>query len=280
MQTKHLLIWIIILIGLTACQSLPVVESDENRFKMTEIVPTQALTPTKTSSPTIPPPSTEVPTGAPSTPAPAISTQTSHPAKICSPLAEHRLEQLDEIVSQAYDPPPPEKDDRHHGLDFAYYRHSGRASIEGEVVQSVLPGRVAANLDNRLPYGNMVMIESVQEKLHPELITALNLAADCSLYLLYAHLESASTFEIGQEIACGQALGTVGKTGYFVPVPHLHIEARVGPAGARFESMAFYDTTASEAERETYLLWRTSGEFQHFDPMVLFQTALALASGQ
>jgi murein DD-endopeptidase MepM/ murein hydrolase activator NlpD len=280
MQTKHLLIWIIILVGLTACQSLPVVESAENGLKLTEIAPTQTLPPTKTSSPTIPPHPTEVPTDAPSTPDSLISTQTSLPAKICSPLAEHRLEQLDEIVSQAYDPPPPGKDDRHHGLDFAYYRHGGRASIEGEVIQSVLPGRVAANIDDRLPYGNMVMIESVQENLHPELIAALDLPADSSLYLLYAHLESAPTFDIGQEITCGQALGAVGKTGYFVPVPHLHIEARVGPAGARFESMAFYDTSASEAEKENYRLWRTSGEFQHFDPMLLFQIALDLVSGQ
>jgi murein DD-endopeptidase MepM/ murein hydrolase activator NlpD len=280
MQTKHLLIWTIILIGLTACQRLPIGESLESEPVMTEIAPTQALQPTQTSSPTIPPTPTELPTNAPSTPVPAISTQTSLPAKICSPLADHRLEQLDEIVSQAYDPPPPGKDDRHHGLDFAYYRHGGRASIEGEVIQSVLPGRVAANIDDRLPYGNMVMIESVQENLHPELIAALDLPADSSLYLLYAHLESAPTFDIGQEITCGQALGAVGKTGYFVPVPHLHIEARVGPAGARFESMAFYDTSASEAERETYLLWRTSGEFQHFDPMLLFQIALDLVSGQ
>lgn len=205
-------------------------------------------------------------------PAPVISTETTPSAAICSPLAEHRLEELDEIVSQLYDPPPPGKDDRHHGIDFAYYRHGGRASIEGETVQAILSGRVATSINDRLPYGNMVIIES---NLPTELIRALGSPVGSSLYHLYAHLENAPSVEAGQEIVCGQALGTVGKTGYVVPVPHLHIETRIGPAEARFEGMAFYDTNASKVERENYRLWRTSGTFQHFDPMTLFETALA-----
>jgi murein DD-endopeptidase MepM/ murein hydrolase activator NlpD len=188
------------------------------------------------------------------------------------------LEQLDEIVSQVYDPPPPGKDDRHQGVDFAYYRHGGRASIEGEIIQAIFSGRVAANIDDRLPYGNMVMIESGQGDIPPALIAALDLPPNSSLYHLYAHLDSAPSFEIGQEIECGQALGAVGKTGYVVPVPHLHIETRIGPAEARFEGIAFYDTKTSEVERENYRLWRTSGVFRHFDPMTLFQAAPAVTS--
>jgi len=274
MRLLRLLICISILFGLTACQRPPKAASSE---MTTEVAHLDTLSATKTNIPTISP-TTKTTNSAPSTPVPAISTQTPLPAKICSPLADHRLEQLDEIVSQVYDPPPPGKDDRHHGLDFAYYRHGGRASIEGEIVQAIFSGQVAANIVDRLPYGNMVMIESSQEVIPPELVTALDLSPENSLYHLYAHLESAPSFEIGQEIACGQALGAAGKTGYVVPVPHLHIETRIGPAGAKFESIAFYDTKASEVERENYRLWRTSGVFQHFDPMTLFQTALAATS--
>jgi len=34
--------------------------------------------------------------------------------------------------------------------------------------------------------------------------------------------------------------------------------------------MAYYIVKASDLERENYLRWRISGDFQHFDPMALF----------
>ena len=52
-------------------------------------------------------------------------------------------------------------------------------------------------------------------------------------------------------------------------IPHLHLEFRLGPVGKVFESMRFYDTRASLEEMDTYVLWRTSGIFQHFDPLLL-----------
>jgi hypothetical protein len=52
-------------------------------------------------------------------------------------------------------------------------------------------------------------------------------------------------------------------------IPHLHLETRLGPAGQVFESMRFYDTRATQEEMDTYVLWRTSGIFQHFDPLQL-----------
>jgi hypothetical protein len=33
--------------------------------------------------------------------------------------------------------------------------------------------------------------------------------------------------------------------------------------------MRFYDTRATVEEMEAYVLWRTSGVFQHFDPLYL-----------
>jgi len=68
--------------------------------------------------------------------------------------------------------------------------------------------------------------------------------------------------------AC-QLLGSAGRSGN-AGSAHLHMEARVGSAGKRFESMAYYSADVTQAEQDAYLLWRISGEFRHFDPMLLF----------
>ena len=192
------------------------------------------------------------------------------PTQLCSPLAEHSSELLIEIVSSPYAPPPDGKDDRHHGVDFAYYNHGERASVDGEGVQSILAGRVAAAIGDRLPYGNMVIIETPPELIPEALQEMLQIPAGSSLYHLYAHLSEAPLVEPGQSIGCGELLGYAGMTGYNIPVPHLHLETRIGPANIAFDGMVFYDTHATPTEQENYLRWRTSGEFQHFDPMVLF----------
>jgi murein DD-endopeptidase MepM/ murein hydrolase activator NlpD len=79
---------------------------------------------------------------------------------------------------------------------------------------------------------------------------------------------------LGEMVYCGQEIGTVGMTGYNIVNPHLHLETRIGLAGGRFESMAFYDTSATVEEMDNYLRWRTSGDFRHFDPMMLFDDYL------
>jgi murein DD-endopeptidase MepM/ murein hydrolase activator NlpD len=190
--------------------------------------------------------------------------------QLCSPLAEHEISSLSGIVSSPYDPPPMGKDDRHQGVDFAYYNHNGRASIQGEGITAILSGRVAAVIENRLPYGNSVILETKREMLPDEVANALGIREGESLYHLYAHMAEAPLPGLSDWVECGEQLGSVGATGYNIPVAHLHLETRIGPAGARFDGMAFYDSQASETERANYLRWRTGGEFQHFDPMVLF----------
>jgi hypothetical protein len=66
-------------------------------------------------------------------------------------------------------------------------------------------------------------------------------------------------------------VGTVGKTGYDIVNPHLHLETRIGPSGTSFTGMAFYDTSALIEEMENYKRWRTSGDFKNIDPIVVFQ---------
>ena len=189
---------------------------------------------------------------------------------ICSPLAEHDVDHLKDIVSSPYDPPPMGKDDRHQGVDFAYYNQVGRASILGEGIRAILGGWVAAVLEDQLPYGNMVMLETPLRMVPPFMRDRLSLEENESLYHLYAHMESPPDFVLGSWVNCGDYLGNVGKTGYNIPVAHLHLETRKGPIGWQFDGMAYYDTRATESERYNYELWRTSGKFRHFDPMILF----------
>lgn len=163
----------------------------------------------------------------------------------------------------------------------------------GLPVQSVVDGLVAGIINNRPPYGNAILIETPLELISPAWQQALPLSSfhldsqlippisltcpkypdppateSTSLYLLYAHLQEAPTLETGEAVSCGQTIGKVGTSGKSVN-PHLHLETRIGPAGQSFGSMAHYDNSATEDEMRTYCLWRLSGEFQPFDPMLL-----------
>lgn len=197
-------------------------------------------------------------------------TLTAMPKAICSPLQDESLTSLWEIITNPFGSPPMGREDLHHGVDFAYYRRGERLSIEGEVVQSILPGTVAASIQDRLPYGNMVIIESNQTMLPKVIVDKYNIDAGESLYTLYAHMGQSPRVGLGEAIFCGQAIGTVGTTGYDIVNPHLHLETRIGPSGVRFRSMVFYDTSATSEEMENYKRWRTSGDFKNLDPMKVF----------
>jgi len=197
--------------------------------------------------------------------------------KMCSPLAWETIPELFEIVSDPYKPPPVNRaEERHHGVDFSHYARKGRGSIEGEPVQAILAGKVAAAIHDRLPYGNMLIVESEADIMPSELAQAVGMASNQSLYVLYAHMKQSPQVQPGDLVTCGQVLGEVGASGYNVVNAHLHLEIRLGPPGVMFPSMAFYTTTASVEEMETYTRWRTEGEFKHFDPMILFQEYLKL----
>ena len=193
---------------------------------------------------------------------------------ICSPLAGETIDTLWEIISDPYHPPPPGRDERHHGVDFAYYRRGDRISIEGVGIQAIMSGIVAAVLDNRLPYGNMIIVETSGEIFPNPINELLGLRPGESIYHLYAHMQSKPVLRVGEWVACGDELGQVGTTGYYIVEPHLHLETRIGPEGQVFDNMAFYDTRATQSEIDAYLRWRVGGEFQHFDPMHLFEIYL------
>lgn len=202
---------------------------------------------------------------------PPTQTATPPPPDMCSPLALHPLEELEQIIGDPYNPPRPGREERHHGVDFAYYHYQDRDSMLGEPVQSIFPGVVASVLNDLFPYGNMVMIETSLDALPAGLssrLAPLEPGLDESLYVLYAHMNEAPQVSLGDSAEACQALGEVGLSGN-TDIPHLHVEMHLGPAGSVFESMRYYDTRATIEELETYELWRTSGVYRHFDPMLL-----------
>jgi murein DD-endopeptidase MepM/ murein hydrolase activator NlpD len=81
-------------------------------------------------------------------------------------------------------------------------------------------------------------------------------------------LKELPALKVGDVVACGQTVGTVGTSGNSVN-PHLHLETRLGPAGVTFTGLGYYDTRNSEQERANYCIWRVSGWFQMFDPMTI-----------
>jgi murein DD-endopeptidase MepM/ murein hydrolase activator NlpD len=211
-------------------------------------------------------------------------------AGICSPLAGVEVEQLPDLVSNPFSLPPPGSDEPHHGIDLA---DTGQNSVAlpGRSVQAVLAGRTAAVIPDRFPYGNAILIETPLDEIppavrlpaiQPDLLTGQPLSLTCqepftagqnlddlSLYLLYAHLSQTPVFSPEDPIACGQELGAIGHSGNALN-PHLHLEARIGPAGARFESLAHYHPSASLVEMQNYCLWRISGLFVPFNPLIIF----------
>jgi murein DD-endopeptidase MepM/ murein hydrolase activator NlpD len=205
-------------------------------------------------------------------PASGATDQPDNLPVICSPLAEIDLDILGEIVSDPYLPPPSNNPEgRHHGIDFAFYNRGDLASILGMKVQSILPGSVAAALADTFPYGNFVIVETPYDLLTTSQREILSITATQSLYLLYAHLNAPPLSKTGQEIGACDQIGEAGKSGN-AGNPHLHLEMRLGPPGVVFREMGYYKADDTAAERIQYKLWRTSGQFQHIEPLLLLRS--------
>lgn len=216
---------------------------------------------------------------------------------VCSPLEGETLDELPEIMTQDFFPPRPGQDvegNDHHGLDFAFYRRKDMESIEGLGVLSALDGEVVTVINDRYPYGYGLIIETPLKTLSDELLIALAISepqptvapapkfnfipgeelsfelseTERSLYIFYAHFKYLPEINIGEEVTCGQRIGQVGNTGDSTNA-HLHFETRIGPSGARFESMAYYTLQSTAAERYNYVIWRVTNLFQLINPKLL-----------
>lgn len=170
----------------------------------------------------------------------------------------------------------------------------------GHPVLSILPGKVVMVVDDRFPYGHMILIETPLEILQnitmptgflPTPIPAENIALfdPCAqnplfedmlpiqmdqqqkaIYTLYSHLQEKPDFEVGDVVSCGQIIGAVGITGNSV-AEHLHLEIRIGPADAKFDTFAMYQPDVTAIERYNYCIWSMSGRFQAIDPALFWE---------
>lgn len=260
---------------------------------------TETSQPTSTSmvliSPTLKPTATPYPTLTPTPFGAATQTVSALTGIMASPLQGVAASDLFNVISQPFIMPPAGEDSGHHGVDFAYWDFKDVGAIEGTPILSVFPGKVSSAYTKiRNPYGYMVMVETPLSNLPQEIIDAIKLPeasstpanpsnrltcptgfADWwdpntkSLYVLYGHLGDIPTVKLGQTVKMGDILGVVGNSGASSS-PHLHLEMRIGPANATFASMGHYETTTTDQERHNYCSWRISGQFEIFDPMVLY----------
>lgn len=212
----------------------------------------------------------------------------------CFPLAGLVFSDLSaaEININPFATPAVSLDDGHHGLDIAFWHFEDFSTMEGLPVLSMFDGKVVSVINDRAPYGNMIMIETPLDQIPAEFMesgyipTRAPLAVNdgrltCpefsgaeyesnarSLYVLYAHLLNPPTFRTGDSVTACQQIGAVGNTGESSQF-HLHMEVRVGPSGASFPCMSHRNTGATVEEMRNYCLWRISGIFQMFDPMTV-----------
>jgi murein DD-endopeptidase MepM/ murein hydrolase activator NlpD len=247
---------------------------------------TQLPTHTRTSS------STAILTVPESTSNPTL-TEAPDVVEINSPLAGKSLEELTAMISNPFHPPAPGSDDPHQGVDFSDVLEGSQTAIAGREVFALINGQVVANMQNRFPYGNAVLIETnLQEA--PEgwraFIETLEIPVSweasspltcpagwndppesrdgLSLYILYAHLQNPVLQEEGERVVSGEKIGAIGMSGNAL-APHLHIETRYGYTGDFSGSMAHYDVSASLQEMSNYCRWRVSGWYALIDPMTL-----------
>jgi murein DD-endopeptidase MepM/ murein hydrolase activator NlpD len=103
----------------------------------------------------------------------------------------------------------------HHGVDFNNEHGTPVLSAEAGSVTFVGPDADATLGPEPGFYGRVVVVRSHHTFLHQP------------VYVLYGHLET-TTVSVGQLLAVGEPLGTVGGSGVAKGGSHLHLEVRVG----------------------------------------------------
>lgn len=277
-----------VLVGLAACRPTSVPIEINLPVDSLATAPAEMSAPAGTS--TIAPSPTSEPLNTATMPVVTLPMTPTREMRACAPLPGYTQAGIIAAISNPFHPPErPGSDDPHQAVDLAVEQFG--IAVTGEVVQTVLAGQVAGVIADRFPYGNAVMIETALDTLPLEWLDRLHAPAPAptlgphpsltcpqvekpvtwdeagsrSLYLLYAHMLEPAEMALDEDVVCGQALGQIGQSGNALN-PHLHIEARVGPSGARFTSMAHYSGGVTPEEMANYCIWRVSGVFQLVDP--------------
>ena len=217
--------------------------------------------------------------------------------EISSPLQDIELSDLRLITSYAYSlkypfSEGPDDDKNHPAVDLSFYKFKDWTTVVGHPIQAILPGKVVTVTNDVYPYGNSVMIETPLSWLSPDLIDRMQIGKPYSLdeiaarspcqpdqtkiawsqteksvYSLYAHMQSPTTYKVGDEISGGKIIGAVGATGHaVVGNEHLHLEVRVGPSNASFGTLSEYISSATDEERYNYCIWALSEVFLPINP--------------
>ncbi len=266
------------LLILTGCdspaESSTPVPTANNPVSTKTSAPTATLTLTPTAT-TIPTPTQEIATG------------------VCSPLIGIGRDKLRFITSNKYVSPGPYIEGGHPALDFSFYKFETFTTFKNFPLQAVLPGKVVLVVNNRFPFGYMLLVETPLTQIDPSFLPSIPQPTPLpvsvyttedrcpisgppvtwdgsgkSIYVLYAHLAQLPEPVVGEDISCGQPIGFAGTTGNSVE-EHLHLEMRIGPSNAQFNSIASQHSSATPEERYNYCIWSLSGEFQPFDPAIL-----------
>lgn len=282
------LLCLVLVFLLTGCAATPpLIQIPPPTPSQSLPIPTSTLAPTHTFTP--------IASLEPS-PTPLIGSVIS----ICSPLAEIALGDLHSITSQGFTPSTAFQDDGHPGVDLAFFTFADLPSMYGHPVQAILPGKVVLVIENRFPYGSMILVETPLEWVDDTVlptgaiptpipqdnidmfspcandplyanIAPIEMSTDSrSLYVLYSHLQDKPAYTPGDMVSCGEIIGAVGLTGNTV-AEHLHLEIRIGPSDAEFNTFAMYKPDATIEERYYYCNWSTSGRFQPIDPSLFWK---------
>ena len=196
--------------------------------------------------------------------------------EVCSPFVDYPIDNLVDPMSNPYNPPIPGSDDPHLGVDFSVFDPDLRMALKGSPVQSILAGEVVMLMNDRFPYGNAILVETpfhklpvgwkekLENQIKPKLFgtnpsltcpTGWDLPdqeiTDLSLYILYTHLDMLETYALGDEVDCGNAIGSIGDSGNALAT-HLHVEMRYGYSSGIEGSMAHYPVSADEQEMRNY----------------------------
>lgn len=132
-----------------------------------------------------------------------------------------------------------------------------------------LNGQTGPNVNGG--YGNVLVIEYPYQSLPDAVRADIGLGEDESLYMLYAHLESAPEVQSGDTVRPGQLIGHTGNTGNSTAA-HLHLEPRIGETG----SLPFGDMCTASCGPATvndpyprFRQWYRPQVFRPFDPNIL-----------
>jgi murein DD-endopeptidase MepM/ murein hydrolase activator NlpD len=237
---------------------------------------------------------------APTTPPTLIPTATMSPTPtqeiatgVCSPLIGITLDKLHGITSNPYVSPDAYVESGHPAIDISFYKFEDYTTFVNFPLQAVLPGKVVLVENDRFPYGYMLLVETPLSQVDPSFlplipqptplpVSVYSMGERCpvtgspvtwdtsgkSLYVLYAHLSQRPDSNVGDNVSCGQPIGFAGTTGNSVE-DHLHLEMRIGPSNAQFNSIATQHSSTTLEERYNYCIWSLSGVFQPFDPAIL-----------